>query len=85
MGLGCVLALWILVAQTTSLQCREAACRPAPGAGMVEVTVSTFSTREACEGLRQQMQGTSTRVVRMPTQPGMTFRQSTTLICQKGE
>ena len=85
MGLGCVLALWILVAQTTSLQCREAACRPAPGAGMIEVTVSTFSTREACEGLRQQMQGTGTRVVRMPTQPGMTFRQSTTFICQKGE
>jgi hypothetical protein len=85
MGLEVVMALWVLLAQTTTLQCRETACRPAPGAGMVEVTVSTFATREACEGLRQQMQGTGTRVVRMPTQPGMTFRQSTTLICQKGE
>jgi hypothetical protein len=85
MGLGWVMAMWVLVAQTTSLQCREAACRPAPGAGMVAVTVSTFATREACEGLRQQMQGTGTRVVRMPTQPGMTFRQSTTLTCQQGE
>jgi hypothetical protein len=52
---------------------------------MAAVTVSTFSTREACEGLRQQMQGTGTRVVQMPTQPGMTLRQRTTFICQKGE
>jgi hypothetical protein len=85
MGLGCVLALWVLVAQTTSLQCREAACRPAPGAGMVAVTVRKFPTREACEEQRQQMQGTGTRVVQMPTQPGMTLRQRTTFSCQKGE
>ena len=85
MGLALVMTLWVLLAQTTTLQCREAACRPAPGAGMVKVTVSTFATREACEGLRQQMQGTGTRVVQMPTQPGMTLRQSTTFICQKGE
>jgi hypothetical protein len=73
MELGFVLALWVLVAQTTSLQCRETVCQPASGARMAAVTVSTFSTREACEGLRQQMQGASTRVVQMPTQPGMTF------------
>jgi hypothetical protein len=85
MALGCILALWVLVAQTTSLHCREAACRPAPGAGIVKVTVSTFATREACEGVRQQMQGTGTRVVQMPTQPGMTFRQHTTVTCQQGE
>jgi hypothetical protein len=85
MGLGFVLAMWVLVAQTTSLQCRETVCQPAPGAGMAAVTVSTFATREACEGWRQQMQGIGTRVIRMPTQPGMTLRQSTTLICQKGE
>jgi len=85
MGLGVVMAVWVLIAQTTSLHCRETVCRPAPGAGKAAVTVSTFATREACEGLRQQMQGTRTVVVQMPTQPGMTFRQSTTLTCQQGE
>ena len=32
MGLELVMTLWVLLAQTTTLQCREAACRPAPGA-----------------------------------------------------
>jgi hypothetical protein len=85
MGLALVMTLWVLLAQTTTRQCREAACRPASGASMVAVTVSTFPTRDACEEQRQQRQGTDTRVVQMPTQPGMTMRQRTTFICQKGD
>ena len=78
------LAVWLLVAQTTGLQCREAACRPAPGAGMVRVTVGTFATQDACEGVRQRLRGTGTQVVQMPTQPGLTYRQQTTYHCQQG-
>ena len=85
MGLEVVMALWVLVAHTILLRCQETVCQPAPGAGRVTVPVKKFSTWEACEGLRQQRQGTGTWVVQMPTQPGMTLRQSATFICQEGE
>jgi hypothetical protein len=85
MRVGVLMALWLLVAHTTSQHCREAVCKPAPGASSVTVTVSTFPTPEGCEALRQQMQGTGTMGIEMASQPGLTFRQTTTYTCQKGD
>ena len=84
-GSSLVLAAWILVAQTTALHCRGTVCQPAPGTGLVQMTVSTVATQEACARLRQQMQGTGNAVMQLPTQVEMSFRQTTTLTCQKGD
>jgi len=80
-----ILAVWLLTAQMTTMQCQGTACQPAPGTGTVLMTVRTFPTQETCASVRQKMQATGIVTETMSTKPATSFRQTTTYTCQKGE
>jgi hypothetical protein len=73
---------WTLLATVTVLECQNNACRPARvGASRVEHTMSTFTTREACEAQRRMLVSTALPTVQSTARPGLTRQKQLTATC----